>query len=88
MAKDKLNCGFATPRQAEDMLGLPLLASVSTMTTTDLTLKGNVFEIPHYAAAVPLSRFSEAIRKLRSGIKMADVDRSAEIDPSDVDSAK
>jgi capsular exopolysaccharide synthesis family protein len=44
------------------------------MTITDLTYDGNVFDIPRYVAAMPLSRFSESIRKLRSGIQMADVD--------------
>jgi exopolysaccharide transport family protein len=73
-AKEQLNSGFTTPRQAENMLGLPVLTSVSTMAVADLTSNGNVFEIPRYAAAMPLSRFSESIRKLRSGIQMADVD--------------
>jgi exopolysaccharide transport family protein len=74
VVKEQLNSGFTTARQAEDMLGLPLLTSVSTMTITDLTYNGKSFEIPRYVAAMPLSRFSESIRKLRSGIRMADVD--------------
>jgi exopolysaccharide transport family protein len=78
-AKEQLNSGFTTPRQAENMLGLPVLTSVSTMAVADLTSNGNVFEIPRYAAAMPLSRFSESIRKLRSGIQMADVDHPAKL---------
>jgi succinoglycan biosynthesis transport protein ExoP len=75
VAKDKLNGGFATPRQIEDMLEVPLLTSITTMTKEDLTVKGKALEIPYYAAAMPLSRFSESIRALRSGIRMTDVDR-------------
>jgi capsular exopolysaccharide synthesis family protein len=79
VAKDKLNGGFATPRQIEDMLELPLLASINTMTNEDLTVKGKVLAIPHYTAAMPLSRFSESIRALRSGIRMTDVDRPPKV---------
>ena len=79
VAKDKLNGGFATPRQIEDMLELPLLASINTMTKEDLTIKGKALEIPYYAAAMPLSRFSESIRALRSGIRMTDVDHPPKV---------
>jgi capsular exopolysaccharide synthesis family protein len=79
VAKDKLNGGFATPRQIEDMLELPLLASMNTMLTQDRTVKGKVLEIPHYISAMPLSRFSESVRALRSGIKMTDVDHPPKV---------
>lgn len=39
IAKDKLNGGFAIPRQVKDMLNLPLLASVNIMDEKDLTVK-------------------------------------------------
>jgi capsular exopolysaccharide synthesis family protein len=74
VAKDKLNGGFATPRQIEDMLQVPLLSSVNVMNANDLTVKGKVVRLPIYPAVMPLGRFSEAIRTLRSGIQMADVD--------------
>ena len=47
VAKDKLNGGFATPRQIEEMLQLPLLASVNVMSTKDLTVKGKVVRNPY-----------------------------------------
>ncbi len=74
LAKEKLNTGFTTPKQIEEMLGLPLLTSISRMTSRDLAgERGNIsiFEMP---TAKPLSRFSEAIRALRSGVHMTDVD--------------
>jgi polysaccharide biosynthesis transport protein len=74
VAKDKLSGGFATPRQIEDMLQIPLLASVNIMNAKELTVKGNAVQIPFYPAVMPLGRFSESIRMLRSGVQMADVD--------------
>jgi exopolysaccharide transport family protein len=74
LAKEKLNSGFTTPRQIEDMLELPLLASISRMEQRDLTVDGKTIQIPFYPAVRPLSRYSEAMRALRSGVQMTDVD--------------
>jgi capsular exopolysaccharide synthesis family protein len=79
VAKDKLNGGFATPRQIEDMLQLPLLTSVNSMNARDLTVKGKLVPLPLYPSVMPLSRFSESIRTLRSGIQMTDVDHPPKI---------
>jgi capsular exopolysaccharide synthesis family protein len=79
VAKEMLNAGFTTPKQVEDMLGLPLLASVSLMSARDLTVDGQVVPIHQYPVARPLSRFSEAIRALRSGIQMTDVDHPPKV---------
>jgi succinoglycan biosynthesis transport protein ExoP len=79
VAKDKLNGGFATPRQIEEVLNLPLLASINTMDPKDLIINGKVVEIPQYVATKPLSRFSESVRALRSGIKMTDVDHPPKV---------
>ena len=46
VAKDKLNGGFATPRQIEDMLQVPLLTSVNVMNSRDLTVKGKIIPLP------------------------------------------
>jgi succinoglycan biosynthesis transport protein ExoP len=74
LGKEKLMTGFVTPRQAEEMLGLPLLASVSSMASSDLIVNGKATKLPLLPAAMPLSRFSETMRMLRSGILMTDVD--------------
>ncbi|MGA2488522.1 MAG: polysaccharide biosynthesis tyrosine autokinase, partial [Roseiarcus sp.] len=71
---ESLNAGFTTPRQVEELLGLPLLASVSRMEARDLTTEGGLLTMPQYPFAKPLSRFSEAIRSLRSAVAMSDVD--------------
>src|SRR5205807_2543210 len=74
-----LNTGFTTPKQVEEMLGLPLRSSVSHMRARDLTVDGKVIPLPHYPAIKPLSRYSESIRALRSGIQMTDVDHPPKI---------
>jgi capsular exopolysaccharide synthesis family protein len=79
VAKDKLNGGFGTPRQIEDMLQVPLLTSVNLMKSRDLMVKGKLIPLPLYASAMPLSRYSESIRTLRSGIQMTDVDHPPKV---------
>jgi capsular exopolysaccharide synthesis family protein len=76
---EKLNAGFTTPRQVEDLLELPLLTSISRMETRDLTADGAVLTIPQYPCVKPLSRFSEAIRTLRSAVQMSDVDNPPKV---------
>jgi succinoglycan biosynthesis transport protein ExoP len=73
-AKEMLNAGFTTPKQIEDMLELPLLASVSRMEARQLLVDGKAIPIPLFPAVKPLSRYSEAMRSLKNGIQMADVD--------------
>ncbi len=77
--KESLNAGFTTGRQVEEMLELPLLTSVSAMKSSDLMVNGKLVSIPQYMLAMPLSRLSESVRTLRSGIQMADVDRPAKV---------
>ncbi len=79
VAKEMLNAGFTTPKQVEDVLGLPLLASVSLMSSRDLTVEGKTVAIYNYPVVKPLSRYSEAIRSLRSGIQMTDVDNPPKV---------
>lgn len=79
LAKEKLTIGFVTPRQVEEMVGLPLLASVAFMGSSDLMVDGKASRLPLLPAAMPLSRFSESMRMLRSGILMTDVDEPPKV---------
>jgi capsular exopolysaccharide synthesis family protein len=79
IAKEKLNAGFTTHKQIEDMLGLPLLSSISRMEARDLTFDGKTVSISNLPIAKPLSRYSEAIRSLRSGVQMTDVDNPPKV---------
>src|SRR6266536_486218 len=78
-AMEMLNAGFSTPRQVEDALGVPVLASVRRMDTSKLTKDGKAIPLPFYHLHYPLSPFSEAMRSLRSGIHMSDVDRPPKV---------
>jgi polysaccharide biosynthesis transport protein len=79
VAKDMLNGGFATPRQIEEMLQLPLLSSINIMRANDLKVRGSTIRLPLCPMLMPLSRYSEAIRMLRSGVQMTDVDNPPKI---------
>jgi polysaccharide biosynthesis transport protein len=77
---EMLNAGFTTPRQVEDAVGIPVLASVGRMDKSKLVSKDSKpFPLIFYHVHYPLSAFSEAIRTLRSGIHMSDVDRPPKI---------
>lgn len=74
-----LNAGFTTPRQVEEILELPLLASISKMDARELSVDGETLTVPEYPLAKPLSRLSEAFRSLRSAIQMSDVDNPPKV---------
>ena len=76
---EMLNHGFTTPRQVEDLLGVPVLASIQRMEDSKLKKKGTILPVPLYQVENPLSPFSEAMRTLRSGIHMLDVDQPPKV---------
>src|SRR5262249_53677011 len=78
-AKEMLDAGFTTAKQVEAQLELPVLSSVNRMQERDLTLEGKVVPVTLYPGLKPSSRYGEAIRSLRTGIQMADVDNPAKI---------
>src|SRR5262249_54396245 len=80
LAMEKLNTGFTSPREIEEELGIPVLASVCRMEKSKLVTKqGEELPVVFYHLHYPLSPFSEAIRTLRSGIHMSDVDRPPKV---------
>ena len=79
IALEKLNTGFRTPHQVEQELELPLLASIYHLGRNDRMVDNQVIPIPLCPIRAPLSRFSEAMRTLRSGIQMSDVDNPPKI---------
>ena len=79
IAKEKLKTGFTTPREVEEALGIPVLASVGWMSKRKLVKNGKSVPVPFYQMHYPLSPFSEAIRTLRSSIHMSDVDRPPKV---------
>jgi len=79
LAMEKLKLGFTTARQVEELLEIPVLASVAKMDKSKLQKDGTTFPVPFYQIHYPLSAFSESIRTLRSGILMSDVDRPPKV---------
>ena len=79
VAREKLKSGFTTPKQVEDLLGLPLLSSVNHLAASELKTDNARIHAFEFPTAKPLSRYSEAIRSLRSGIRMTDVDRPPKV---------
>ena len=79
VALDMLNAGFNTPRQVEEQLGIPVLASVPLLKELERKVDGKILDPASYTFHKPLSRYAESIRALRMGIQMADVDFPAKV---------
>ena len=71
---EMLRAGFTSPREVEEALGLPVLASVRRLKKSELIKDGKNIPVPFYQFHHPLSPFSESMRTLRSSIHMSDVD--------------
>jgi exopolysaccharide transport family protein len=73
-ALEMLNRGFVSPRQVEETLGVPVLASLPRVHKRDLPDGMAEFNIAAYLLSKPLSHLGEAIRSVRTSIQMSDVD--------------
>ena len=69
-----LDAGFATARQIEETLRLPLIASIPHMDSRELSFDGEPRALADYLIARPQSALSETMRGLRSAVQMSDVD--------------
>lgn len=78
-AMEKLKAGFTNPREVEEALGIPVLASVRKVKNNQLVKDGKSFQLPFYQLHYPFSPFSEAMRTLRSSIHMSDVDQPPKV---------
>ena len=79
VALDMLNSGFTSQREIEEKLGIPVLASISLLPPAERTINGKVLDPSTYCHMKPLSRYAEAVRTLRMGVQMADVDDPAKV---------
>jgi capsular exopolysaccharide synthesis family protein len=79
LAMDIMNVGFATARDIEQSLEIPVLAAIDKIDRNKLKKDGANIPVPFYQIHYPLSAFSESIRTLRSGILMSDVDQPPKI---------
>jgi polysaccharide biosynthesis transport protein len=76
---EMLRAGFTSPREVEQALGIPVLASVRRLKKSELVQDGKSIPVPFYQVNHPLSPFSESLRTLRSSIHMSDVDRPPKV---------
>jgi polysaccharide biosynthesis transport protein len=74
VALDMLHAGFSGSREIEEKLGQPVLATLPLLSENDRKVDGQVLDPARYLVAKPLSRYAEAVRAIRVGIQMADVD--------------
>jgi succinoglycan biosynthesis transport protein ExoP len=79
LAMERLKAGFTTPREVEEALGIPVLASVRKMNKSQLVKDGKSVPLLFYQMHYPLSPFSEAMRTLRNSIHMSDVDQPPKV---------
>jgi len=73
-AREQLNGGFITSREAEEALGLPLLVSIGRTGA-----RGAPAAMPRHVRQNPMSRLSEAVRTLRISIQMTEVGQSPKV---------
>jgi succinoglycan biosynthesis transport protein ExoP len=73
-ALDRLSPGYMTAREIEEKLGYPVLASVPLLTSRELRLNNVDLDPLVYLDRKPLSHYAEAIRAIRVGIQIADID--------------
>lgn len=66
--------GFISPKQVEEALGLPVLSSIPVLGEEQRRVNGSVVPVPRYIMSNPLSHVSEAVRSLRTGVQMSNVD--------------
>jgi capsular exopolysaccharide synthesis family protein len=78
-AMEMLRAGFTSPREVEEALGIPVLASVRRLKKSELVKDGKNIPVPFYQLHQPLSPFSESMRTLRSSLHMSDVDRPPKV---------
>src|SRR5262249_36631102 len=79
LAKELLKAGLTPPGEVEGVLGIPVRGFFKKMNMTKGDKDGKSIPLPLYQVHYPLSPFSEAMRTLRSGIHMSDVDRPPKV---------
>jgi exopolysaccharide transport family protein len=79
VATEMLNQGFTTPREVEERLELPVLASIKRLSPGELTVERSALSMPRFLVAKPMSRYAEAIRAVRTGIQMTNVDDTPKV---------
>jgi polysaccharide biosynthesis transport protein len=71
---EAIESGFATPEDLEATLGKPVLSTIPMIPASELLVNKEVLTVPQLVVAKPTSRTGEAIRGIRVGISLSNVD--------------
>jgi polysaccharide biosynthesis transport protein len=66
--------GFSTAEEVEYHLRCPVIATIPTLTTKDLTHDGQLLSLPQYVVAKRTSRTGEAMCAIRVSVQFSDVE--------------
>lgn len=73
-AREYLDDRFRTPRELEEYLGLPVLATIPFLKEKEVEAVGSAKQPYRYVKAKPLSAYSESFRELQAVLALSDVD--------------
>jgi exopolysaccharide transport family protein len=76
---ERLRPGFSNPNEVEDELEVPALASIPLLRPQERVANGRFMSPESFVLRKPMSRFSEAIRTVRAGIQMSNVDQPPKV---------
>ncbi|MCI4679541.1 polysaccharide biosynthesis tyrosine autokinase [Rhodoblastus acidophilus] len=79
VARDMLEKGFLTPGEIEDKLGLPVLGAAPALKARERVIGGKALEPAAYGVQKPSSRYAEALRAVRVGLRMVDLDNPPKV---------
>lgn len=74
VALELLNVGFLTGKELEVRLNLPVLGLAPILRVRDRIVRGKLLDPVAYSVARPLSKYAEALRAVRVGLQIANVD--------------
>ncbi len=76
---EQMDNSFKTSSQIEEILNVAHLTSIPKLLAADLNIDGNKVPINRYILAKPLSSYAEAIRNLKVGIELSNIDRPPQV---------
>lgn len=74
-----LDSGIRTVEDVERDLGLNFISSAPLLTSKTLQFEGNALEPWDYVVARPMSGFAEAMRSVRSAIRLSEIDSKSKV---------
>ena len=76
---EAIESGFSTPEDVEATLNKPVLSTIPLIPAAELILNKETVTVPQLVVAKPTSRTGEAIRGIRVGISLSNVDKPPKV---------